>query len=62
MYIITAFVVKLYFSEITPCLTFGCTEKEGECECYYNNVCPLQRLPYYTREECEDAIKGDCHK
>ncbi|XP_019850563.1 PREDICTED: cysteine-rich motor neuron 1 protein-like [Amphimedon queenslandica] len=43
--------------EITPCLTFGCSVKGDKCECYYNNVCPLQRLPFYTREECEDTLK-----
>lgn len=52
------FVMCIY-TEITPCLTFGCDEVSGEkCECFYNNVCPLQRLPYYTKEECEDTIKS----
>ena len=45
--------------EITPCLTFGCSVKGDKCECYYNNVCPLQKLPFYTREECEDTLKSE---
>ena len=44
--------------EITPCLTFGCTEDDGDCKCYYNNACPLQRLPYYTLDECQEAVKS----
>lgn len=44
--------------EITPCLTFGCTEEDGNCKCYYNDACPLQRLPYYTLDECHEAVKS----
>lgn len=43
--------------ELTDCLSFGCTDDNGECKCLYSNSCPLQRFPYYTLEECEIALK-----
>ena len=50
------FMFLIIIVELSDCLSFGCTDETGDCRCLYSTSCPLKRFPYYTLEECAEAL------